>query len=1061
MSVVHNIKVPVAHAELGCALNLQLPSLSGQAPCLLPFGLALTEQDSTPAAQADIPEFVTVKPLVFKEATFSQDKAGDPEFVALFKGKDRLLEGEALGYYYLYINGYLWREIAVLPHGALSEVDLRKHHGNDFRPYDTYHAFEITLPVKSKGLLTDNTATEFNDVQIAFSRLQWSWEYINALGGMWPKDPRFDINPAKSTCPNKENAATYRNERMQTLAMQDAPNWQSIEHMGTITLPPLNTPMPCVYIHDVIGIAQDVKLDADTAMIELQLHQNSLQANGFYKSAMLAYKLFLNEELWETEQNFYVTSGVGLAHGGSLVRHGTTYKKNDAGSQQARKAASSLDRKKLQDYLIGEEPEAVIAKLERYIESKTTLLGLYQNPELNWHALYRDFSTLNAFAYPLAFEFAYEQLLCLIRESSTVPIYIPALQDKQTKLTLSRALKESAADCHAYIDELCTDEEGWLQQQFCASPDLFGDKLTATEPDKQHIREELGAFNPLKLALDTSQVQHQTVALPALFAEARFNQVIEKGLSESLAFWERQFKLMSLRGQKNRDLALFYTQVGSLAKSFGHPVLKDIQLHPLGEVPPDRFAISAGFDFNPLLQKVTSKKGRQAIKNALKAIKQGKQVNSNQLITIARELQRNINPTGAAELANLNGQPYLARHVRDEILQLLQQVEDLHGTFKRTAELKGMVFTANIKDVPPKILYDHALENGIDPKTLSMTAMQKHPFELKRAVSVPLMLLTGMTAYYTYSQYEKEFGGKHFTYQMFKHISTLGGTLAAIGLVWENYSKAANQHWLTQARATKLAEDWSKELRRPVKFTHLRTFGGAMGFISAGVQVWDGVELWRKQDKDAAAVTIIAGVLGGASAIYGAVLVSLGPIGWSLFLGSIVLSILGAYLVDTESEKWCKWGPFAKSLLGTFNSDDQADFNQFANPDVYYRYMFGTLLAPRVTVTKAVSQYLVQVDMPTFTPGVSELELNFSYKLSRLYDKPTAVEGWQTRGISGDKEYQLTMTPEGQGVALYTINIDSKQLFLSVITDHKASVKLRLDKDISLPVDHAALEKAI
>ncbi|WP_404389716.1 hypothetical protein [Pseudoalteromonas phenolica] len=100
--------------------------------------------------------------------------------------------------------------------------------------------------------------------------------------------------------------------------------------------------------------------------------------------------------------------------------------------------------------------------------------------------------------------------------------------------------------------------------------------------------------------------------------------------------------------------------------------------------------------------------------------------------------------------------------------------------------------------------------------------------------------------------------------------------------------------------------------------------------------------------------------------------------------------------------------------------------------------------------------------MPTFIPGESELELNFSYKLSRLTDKPTVKEGWQTRGISGDKEYQLTMTPEGQGVALYTISLDSKLIPLSaIVTDHKANVKLRLDKGISLPVDHTVLEKAI
>lgn len=1065
MSVVYNIKAPIPDANEVCELDLEMPTFS-DAPCILPFGLAATESDTNPASAADIPEFVTVKPVVFKDALMSRDKAGAPDFIPLFKGQDELLTDEAIGYFYVFLNGYLWREVAALPVGALSEVDLRIHHDKDFRPHSTYHAFELTLPVKTKGLLTDNTDIEYNDVQIAFSRLQWSWAYINVLGGMWDKDPRFDMFAPKSKCRNTHQAASYRSARMQTLSMQNAPNWQSIEHMDSIIEPPLNTAMPYVYVNDIMGIAQSLKLDADKALIDLKLQQKALEQDGFYKSALLAYSLFRNDELWENEQYYFARAGRNL----NRPKH------RDAHSRHSRQVGYHLDPAKLEKYLLGDNPQDVVNTIDDYISARQTLLNLHTNANINWQAVLREFAMAPTLAYPFVFEHIYEQLLCLQIECRKPAVFLPALQDNRTQQALLSKLDELEQNSQEYIETLVNNPQSWLNIYFVPQDELYGPELSANKPDEGKILSDDGAFDPNKL-IEASQ-RHFLAApgIPDLFVYEQLNKKAEKGVVESLSFYERRFKQLVLEqiNIPTTTLALFSRQVASLAKSFRTPGFEDIQIHDRNAIPNDRVALQVVYDTHPLIKKVTGKKGKRALKGALHAIANGRQPNTNQIATIANRLHKNINPDGAQALSTQKGHPYNAKHIQDEIMHMLVEVKDIQGTFKHIEQMGGKVFTIPQREVPTNILTNPEQDVIItQSRNISLSGLQKFNYEMKRGLTVPLLLFSGITAYKTYVEYEKNFGDKDIIYSGFKHVATIGGVLTGIGAVWEVYSKDKLMEQLTKERWEGLASKFHTRSNL-AKFTYLRIFGGIVGGVTGGVQIADGFELLKKHDNDAAIITILAGTLGVGVSFYGAIYVYLGPIGWGLFIGSILLSILAQHLIDTRADKWCKHGPFAKQLLGVFANEQHAPFNQFENPEVYHSYIFASLYSPSVKTTKVNKhQYLVAVELPLFNQGESQLHLEFSYILnidssySYIYgtdlNKATAVAGrFSEQGVVGVREYTLTKNDNGSYIANYVISLPTFDFgAIPYDIDTKAKATLIYNKDITLPIDLDALEKAI
>uniref|UniRef100_UPI003D13F0B3 PAAR-like domain-containing protein n=1 Tax=Gynuella sp. TaxID=2969146 RepID=UPI003D13F0B3 len=102
------------------------------------------------------------------------------------------------GWLYIYVNGYLWRELQVMPNGSLREVDLQTWQGTDGESLNSLDDNGIShqqrLGTGSNQHLLElpkSLLGETCEVQVAYSEVQWSWQRIVTLGGMDPEDPRL------------------------------------------------------------------------------------------------------------------------------------------------------------------------------------------------------------------------------------------------------------------------------------------------------------------------------------------------------------------------------------------------------------------------------------------------------------------------------------------------------------------------------------------------------------------------------------------------------------------------------------------------------------------------------------------------------------------------------------------------------------------------------------------------------------------------------------------------------------------------------------------------------
>jgi hypothetical protein len=133
------------------------------------------------------------------------------------------------GWLYVYLDGFLWRELEVrgptedpTDKGGLhgyADVNLESHMGKDLRPATVEQVNHLLLPQKIAGRAVK--------VEIAYSRVQWSWSRLVGYGGIHPADPRWERN-APVCLPQKEwpEAAQRRAQRFQRVDLAgDGENW--------------------------------------------------------------------------------------------------------------------------------------------------------------------------------------------------------------------------------------------------------------------------------------------------------------------------------------------------------------------------------------------------------------------------------------------------------------------------------------------------------------------------------------------------------------------------------------------------------------------------------------------------------------------------------------------------------------------------------------------------------------------------------------------------------------------------------------------------------------------
>ncbi len=216
---------------------------------VLPLGHGLatvSTSEPRPADWRDHDHFFL--PLILRRYATSP---ADPEQIADLRD----------GWVYVYRNGYLWRELQVVQ-GTLRDVNLKAFQGQDERPATGESDRVVIVPYKVNG--------EEQQIEIAYSEVQWSWARINALGGMDP-DPNNEPRLASGT-PMPEvstaQAAENRSRRLQpvTADLTVFLNDGDAAHVEPIdaALPKLyslalheGSALPVVRLSDALGIAKE------------------------------------------------------------------------------------------------------------------------------------------------------------------------------------------------------------------------------------------------------------------------------------------------------------------------------------------------------------------------------------------------------------------------------------------------------------------------------------------------------------------------------------------------------------------------------------------------------------------------------------------------------------------------------------------------------------------------------------------------------------------------------------------------------------------------------------
>ncbi len=135
------------------------------------------------------------------------------------------------GYLYIYVDGHLWRELAVTHHDkqhycTFSDVNLAYQKGPQRWRVNKENTIErIATGEKLHHILVPNRLQgQLCNVQIAYSEVQWSWRQIEAFGGMNPQDPRLNYGPVIKPGNNDNQSNQLRRQRMTKLdKLQDFP----------------------------------------------------------------------------------------------------------------------------------------------------------------------------------------------------------------------------------------------------------------------------------------------------------------------------------------------------------------------------------------------------------------------------------------------------------------------------------------------------------------------------------------------------------------------------------------------------------------------------------------------------------------------------------------------------------------------------------------------------------------------------------------------------------------------------------------------------------------------
>ena len=559
-----HVKIP--SVDEPCQLDLRLPCANAD-DVVIPCGFIETQSLEEEKQEAEKTGLMAILPQVFTQTSLSKATACAPDYIENLTG---LPAHAACGYLYIFVDGYLWRELACLGDNKYSDVDLQLEHSQDVRKFRSRPTEKILIPTRTRGLYHSQAGLQNCRVEIAFSRVQWSWQYICDLGGMFETDQRFTNTPLMAKCMDAIRAARLRGERCQLFDFAGHTNPTNCDYVAT------ENGQNQLYLHDMIGIAQRQYLHLDTLFNLLEVEYSNAKGKPYYDSALLAYQLYLNEKLHKRAYD-YQRGGYHLVDQSSEA-------------DDLRDIAALLDGKEIEKVLIS---DFVLEVLDLYLEKRVELADFFneeyekealslicnrQNIHVptNWHYAVRDLSTLPVDSYAHGLLCMYNILNRLTEPMKHLPVFIKAIDDGHKKYVLKDRMKKIERKTYQIMKRLALDEHSWLRSDFCADENAFGDNLANNEPEPSDPGRNPGIFDPHKLKQTLEKaVEPDMAILASLVLGAKVAKASSSLSIALLTFWKNNL-IESLKASDNATHITFKV-VGPTLKSMGTDVFKKLK----------------------------------------------------------------------------------------------------------------------------------------------------------------------------------------------------------------------------------------------------------------------------------------------------------------------------------------------------------------------------------------------------------------------------------------------------------------------------------------------------
>ena len=866
--------IEIPHIDTPCSLDLRLPCPNAD-EVMIPCGQVETQSlanDKTPEQKTAL---VAITPLVFTEASLDKSSACPPDDIENLPSK---LKHATCGYIYIFVDGYLWREVACIGDGQYSDVDLEQEHSLDQRAHRSTATQRILIPTRTNGLFHAQPGLQNCKVEIAFSRLQWNWQYICDLGGMFVTDKRLNKRPLMQKCDDTSRALRLRGERCQTFDFSQHTDPANCDYIFA------SNGIYNVYLHDMVGIAQRYHVWLDELSARMQLLYEHNKGQPYYDSAMLACQMFLNSK-YNTERNRYTTP----YHMG-----GTTTPEK----QSITKVVDKLSTEEIEKRLI---TPAEINLLEQYLEIcneaidfinsqyQTELLNTLTtqakvHPPTHWFAAFRDLSTTNCKVYLLSNLAVYTILNTLSKPLKNLPIFVQGLVTDESKPKRNQLL-EQMRKLEQKIKQLnttLTDKASWLRKQFCADINAFGDRLKNPTAAPINTDQEPGHFDPEKFKQSIHHFENSDADDIHVFALKSVTSG-QQVYASFLSYWHRNLDLDTNFNVKRQIIEM----VGATMKGTGLDAFVNLSFNQIGNLPEDHVIIAGNIGSHHALSHLNDENYRAANKelNKLsKAILNKQSLKKDDFIPLARFMAKSSHTQHSSHrhtiITNHKNRETVGVTTKSDVAALLQQHVDKLNSLEDIKRYKIEVLTVPINDLPKGLVHLYEKGNPLrDSRGLRINKLSLFNNALQKGVPVGLFAFSLFQITYAYQHYEDSFQRHGELYSGIKQITFWAELAAAGALMYEAYISSET------AMSKNILKNRMKDINKlinpktPLKITRLSLANGLVGIIGSAIMAWDAYFLLQKRDRDAATWGYTAAATSSILA-YASIVSAAGPVVW-------------------------------------------------------------------------------------------------------------------------------------------------------------------------------------